>query len=132
MTPFLRLLLVWSALIPLAIVNGIVREAVLAPMLGPAALPLSGLILCLLIFLVAVACAPFLRLQTRKATIQAGLIWMCLTLCFEFTFGLLAGKSMADLLAAYDPTTGNLWSLVMITIGLAPFLAATIRKRFEH
>ena len=131
MTPFLRTLLVWSALIPLAIANGIVRESVLAPRLGPAALPLSGLILSLLILLTAIACAPFLRLRTRSAAVRAGLIWMCLTLCFEFSFGLLAGKSMTELLTAFDPTTGNLWSVVMITIGLAPFLAATMRKTFR-
>ena len=40
---YLRALAVWFGLLLLAILNGAVREFVLAPSLGAAALPLSGL-----------------------------------------------------------------------------------------
>jgi len=51
-----------------------------------------------------------------------------MTVAFEFLFGrLVAHKSLGELLLAYDPTTGNLWLLVLVTIAVSPWLAARIR-----
>ena len=51
-----------------------------------------------------------------------------MTVFFEFLFGrLVAHKSWGELLQAYDPTTGNLWLLVLLVIAVSPYLAAKLR-----
>lgn len=37
-------------------------------------------------------------------------------------------KPFLDLLQAYDPTTGNLWLLIIMVIGAAPLSMAKIRR----
>ena len=45
-------LLIWLAVIPLAILNGGLREKVIIPLIGAKyALPLSGVLLCLMMFI---------------------------------------------------------------------------------
>lgn len=120
--------LVWLLLIPLAIANGILREFVLVPAIGWYGLPLSGIILSVLIVLVAYFCAPALGLRAAGDALRIGLFWVILTIAFEFSFGLSSGTSLDALLAAYNPATGNLWLVVIVATGLAPFLAAKARR----
>ena len=121
-------LLIWMTIIPLAILNGGLRERVLAPLIGRLALPASGLLLCLLIFLVAYFLIPRLGKMNRKAYLGIGLAWLFMTLIFEFGFGFLNGKSLEDLLRAYDVSTGNLWPIVVVFTGAVPGLVARIRR----
>ena len=132
MTPAtaLRPLLVWCLFIPLAIANGLLREFLLSPALGAAiAQPMSGILLSLLIFGLTWWCLPFLGKGQPGRYAAIGLGWLLLTLIFEFGFGrLIAKKPWKDLLAAYDPTTGNLWLLVLAVTAASPWLTARWRK----
>jgi hypothetical protein len=50
-----------------------------------------------------------------------GAVWLTLTVVFEFVFGHFAmGHSWEVLFSAYDPRTGHLWWLVLLTLLLAP------------
>ena len=49
MNKYIKAVAIWVLIIPLAILNGILRENVLSKM-GDFSLPLSGIILCLCIF----------------------------------------------------------------------------------
>lgn len=121
-------ILIWMALIPLAILNGALRDNVLTPWLGNVALPLSGIILSLLIFGISVILIPKLGKGNQKTYIVMGMVWLVLTIVFEFGFSLtVEGIPLSVLLAAYDITTGNLWLLVLLTSGISPWLAAKIR-----
>ena len=60
-----------------------------------------------------------------KGCVAIGLLWTFLTLLFELTFGLAGGNSLRELLAAYNPLTGNLWVLVLAATLLSP---AVVRK----
>jgi hypothetical protein len=52
-----------------------------------------------------------------------------MTILFEFGLGyLIARKSWAELLDAYDIATGNLWLVVLATTLVAPRLSARLRK----
>lgn len=122
----------WPGLAVLAVANGILREAVLAPALGPqAALPLSGVSLIVLLWL---ATAAFLRLvpgrQAPAHLWALGALWLGLTLVFELVvFGLLLGRTWDELLAAFDPRSGNLWPLVLLAVLAGPrVVAAAIRR----
>ena len=128
-TVILKCLAIWAAFIPIAILNGLIREKFLVPLLGQRiALPISGITCALLFFLITWLSLQWLGPMKPSRYLQIGLAWLAMTVIFEFFFGyLVARKSWADLLQAYDITTGNLWLLVLVVIAVSPFLAAKLR-----
>ena len=122
-------ILIWLSIIPLAILNGALREAFLTPWLGENfAQPISGIILCLLIFIVSLIFIPRIGKGEQKTYWKIGILWIILTIVFETIFGLAVGNSFSELLRAYDITTGNLWLIIVIFIGIAPWLIAKIKR----
>ena len=61
--------------------------------------------------------------STRKGKWLTGIVWMLLTVIFEFATGLSGGNSISELLAAYNPLTGNLWLLVLAATLFSPVAA---------
>lgn len=51
---------------------------------------------------------------------------MILTVVFEVVFSMSAGLSFSDMLVAYNPMTGNLWLLVVLTTFFAPLFVYKI------
>ena len=67
--------------------------------------------------------------NARQARI-VGLIWLALTVVFEFIFGhYAAGKPWSTLFHDYNVLAGRLWSLVLIALAFMPYLAFKIRSR---
>ena len=58
-----------------------------------------------------------------------GIVWALLTAIFEFVAGLSGGNNIKELLAAYNPLTGNLWLLVMVITLFAPVMESSMRRR---
>ena len=127
----LKSLLVWVCFIPVAILNGGLREHVLARALGEKwALPLSGIILSACIFLITWLLLPrTVKALSAKDSLRIGICWVFLTIAFEFVSGLAGGSTITELLAAYNPLTGNLWLLVLATTLLSPVMAGRISMR---
>lgn len=123
----IKSLLVWLMIIPLAVINGLVRDYVMQPLLGRYALPLSGIALCALVWALAWLCIPRLGVSSPGQLASIGLVWAGLAVIFEGLLGLALGKTLAELLAAYDMTSGNLWLLVVLCVGCAPWVAAKMR-----
>ena len=122
-------LLIWLAIIPLAILNGGFREMVINPLIGEkCGLPLSGVLLCGIVFVLCWFYIPRIGRGTAKTYRIIGLWWIILTVLFETGFGLFIGDSFAELIKAYDITTGNLWLLVVLFTGTAPWLMAKTKK----
>ena len=119
--------LVWLMIIPLAVINGLVRDCVIQPLLGRYALPLSGIALCGLVLALTWLCIPRLGVSRSGQVVGMGLVWAILAIVFECLLGFALGRSWADLLAAYDMSSGNLWLLVVVCVGCAPWLAAKMR-----
>lgn len=124
-----RVLVIWLGILVLAVINGMLREAVLLPMLDkPLALILSGIPLSALILAVAYLSLPWLGRMPVAGYLTVGLGWLCLTLIFEFAFGrLVQGRPWPELLEAYTFRDGNLWPLVLLVTAAAPYVAARIR-----
>lgn len=117
----------WFVILVLAVANGALREAVLIPRLGSASgLVVSGVLLSALILVVAYLGVPWLHARGRGLLI-VGLGWLAATLVFEFSFGLLRGKPLDEIMAAYAFRDGNLWPLVLLIIAVAPWLAGKLR-----
>ena len=122
---WIRAVVVWFAILVLAILNGAVREAFLLPAWGrPAGLVASGVLLSALILAVAFASVRWLDAASTARAWHLGLAWLLMTLAFEFGFGALVQHRTTDeMLAAYTFRHGNLWPLVLLVTLLAPVLA---------
>lgn len=120
--------LIWVGILVLAIVNGVIREAVLIPQIGQiAGLIVSGVTLSVAIIGVAYITLPWLGAKKTTSLLIIGLSWLILTVVFEFSFGLLQGKSLSTLLQAYRFKGGNIWPIVLLITATAPYLAAKLR-----
>ncbi len=115
----------WMVLAGLGVANGILRELVLTPRLGARALPLSGVILAVLIFMATVVMQPWWAGQASAGVV--GGLWLTMTVTFECAFGRMRGASWKKLLHAYAFAGGDLWSVDLLVIALAPWLANALR-----
>ncbi len=124
-------LLAWLIILGLAVANGALREAVLIPALGkPSGLVLSGVLLSSLVALVAYGLVRVKQDVTVSQGLLIGILWLSLTLTFEFTFGrYVAHQSWAELLDAYTFKDGNIWPVVLVVTLLAPTAAALFHAR---
>jgi hypothetical protein len=119
-----KYLLAWFPMVPIAIANGAVREAWYGPHLtelrAHQVSTLGGLLLFgLYIWLVVRRWRP----GTGAQAILVGVLWLAMTVAFEFLFGhFVAGHSWDRLLHDYDLLAGRLWVLIPAWITLAPYL----------
>ena len=121
-----RALLVWLLFLVTAICNGAVREGILRPAVGvQVAHVVSTLSLSILIFAGTWLTAPFIRYESMEAAWGVGVMWVALTLAFEFLAGrFVFGKTWDVLLADYDVMQGRVWPLVLVVTLIAPRVAA--------
>lgn len=121
-------IVIWFGIVPLAFINGAVREVVLMPLMGQSALPFSGVTLCVMVFGLSYAFIPRLGKGIRGAYIKIGLLWIVATILFEFLFGFFIGETFSNMLNSYNFLTGNLWSFVVLFIGFSPWFVAKLKK----
>lgn len=119
--------LIWVMIIPIAIVNGGFREYVLVN-LGMLALPLSGIILSVCIFIVAYLFVPKIKNCKKRDYILFGVMWFILTNLFDLSAYIKSGEGFAGLLQSYNVFTGNTWILVVLAALISPTL---VMKRKE-
>ena len=127
MKKYLQAVAIWFLIIPIAILNGGLRENVLIK-LGTAALPLSGIILSLCIIVMAFLFIPKIKDCKKTDYIFIGIIWCCLTNLFDLSMFVMDGGGILDLIKQYYFWTGNLWIMVVLSTLSAPILAGIIRK----
>ena len=116
-------LLAWFPMLLLAIGNRVLREAVLKKWMDEKFAQQFSTVTLLLFLSIYIS----LILWRYPATsfLQAlfiGVLWMLLTIAFEFGFGRWRGLSWQTLLADYNLLAGRLWALVPVWILLAPCL----------
>ena len=130
----LKSLLAWLVILCFAVANGALREAVLIPSLGErSGLILSGVLLSCLVALVAYVLVRRKQGIAGSQGLYIGILWLCLTLTFEFSFGrYIQHKPWAELLSAYSFKGGNLWPVVLLTTLLAPYFAALFHAKSRH
>jgi hypothetical protein len=126
-----RASLAWLAILLLAILNGGFRQALLIPRLGELnGRAVSTLLLCGLVFLAAWLLVPWIRPGNSRTAWSIGVLWLALTLAFEFLAGhYLFGDSWESLLAEYNLARGRIWILVLMTVLAAPVVVYTLRLR---
>lgn len=76
------------------------------------------------------------RLGRLSTALTVGLIWAALTAAFEFVLTVVvAGKPVQAALDQYDLASGNLWSVLLAAILLAPpavWAVGRLRQRADR
>jgi len=129
-TTLSKAIALWFLLAVLAILNGILREKALIPGFGASAgLKISGVTLSVVILLVSWLALPWYGPLPSFQYWLIGLVWLLMTVLFEFGFGhFIARKSYAELLDAYNVAKGNPWVAVLIATFFSPRLSARLRR----
>ena len=121
-----KAVLLWFALMLLAVANGTFREFVITPRFGaPVGHVSSTLMLSGLIFLLAWWSIGWMGPRSARDAWTIGLVWLGITIVFEFGFGhFIRHKPWSELLADYAIWNGRIWVLVLVATITAPRLAA--------
>lgn len=115
----------WFLFMVFAILNAILRNTVYKPIIGDLrAHQLSTIIFIIIILLVSYLVFRYSKLElTNQETFIIGTIWLLATICFEFLAGhYVFGNSWDKLIADYNIVQGRIWSLVLITIFISPYV----------
>jgi hypothetical protein len=126
---FFKAVSVWLIMLIAAILNGLIREQLITPVVGEfAGRVISSLILSAFIFGITIIFIPWFRISRVSELWSLGAFWAALTITFEFIFGRIQGFSWHTLLAHYKLLEGRLWFIVPLTALISPRLSAVIRK----
>lgn len=127
----LKYTLFWIPLVFIAIINGAIRDIVYRDSLGDlAAHQVSTATGILLFGLYIWALGLKWELESVRQAVTVGLIWLCLTLAFEFLFFHYAmGHPWSELLDAYNIFEGKVWVLVLVFVVVAPWLSYIAHTR---
>jgi hypothetical protein len=120
----------WLILCVVMFTNGAIRALLLQPRLGEdlarQVASLTGVLFVLL------ASWLFVRGCPRASSGQllwVGAGWLAATLAFEFGLGFVSGLGWRELLAEYNIFRGRLWSLIVLSVFLGPWLCGVARRQ---
>ncbi len=120
----LKYFLAWLPMVPIAILNGAARDFLYGKKMTElrahqVSTVLGATLLGVYIWVVIL----YLRPGSAGQAIGAGLLWLVLTVAFEFIFGrFVLGHSWAKLFEDYNIFAGRLWAPLLVWITLAPYL----------
>ena len=119
---------IWWGFVLMAVINGAVRESLIAPRLGAVSGgQLSAILLAVIILLVTYVSIRWIAPGDSRDAWLVGFCWLLLVLLFEFGFGRAQGMSWSTMLEEYKFWTGKLWVLVLLSATTAPFLTGRLR-----
>nr|WP_298793843.1 hypothetical protein [uncultured Allomuricauda sp.] len=126
----LKYILAWFPLIFMAIANGLFREKILSSRLNELQAHQMSTATMIVLFAIYVWILFKIWIPTSfNQSIMIGIVWLTLTIIFEFLFGhYVAGHSWDRLLQDYNILKGRVWVLVLIWILIAPYIVYRLQK----
>ncbi len=125
-----KYLLAWAPMVLIAIANGVIREAWYAKRLNELRAHQVSTLSGMLLF--GIYIWALMRIWPPESKGQAlfiGLIWLGLTIAFEFLFGhYIAGHPWSRLFQDYNILAGRVWAVVLLWVALAPSLFYRLQK----
>jgi len=120
----------WIPGIPIAIINAFFRNTVyLQYMSELRAHQLSTMSFILFYGIYVWFILKWLKMSSAQQALQLGLIWLVLTVIFEFLFGhYVMGNPWASLLHDYNIFAGRIWVIVLIWIAISPGIIYKIQN----
>jgi hypothetical protein len=117
-------ILAWFPMVLIAVANGALREYGYGKrMTRRSAHQLSTLIGIVLFGIYILGVLRFWPPASAGQAIRVGLVWLVLTVTFEFGFGhFVAGHSWQRLLQDYNIRAGRVWPAILLWVAIAPYL----------
>jgi hypothetical protein len=123
-------MLIWIPMVFIAIVNGAARDLWYNTYTGELlAHQISTLTALLLFSLYVWALLRIFPPQSSRHAVAIGLLWLGLTIAFEFLFGhYVAGLPWSRLWSDYNVLAGRLWMLIPLWLAAAPVVFYRLQK----
>lgn len=122
-TTLIKYISAWILLPFIAIFNGLLRDLAYTSLVGEhIAHQMSSIILVIAIAFYVLVLNSKIPLHTMRQAFLVGIIWLLLTVGFEFLLGFILGVPVEQMLADYDITKGHLWILVLASTLFSPIL----------
>jgi len=127
----LKYALLWIPLVFIAIINGAIRDFTYKGAMGELAAHQLSTLTGIILFGIYIWAIGFRwKLDSARQAAAVGLLWLALTVAFEFLFfHYAAGHSWSVLLNAYNVCEGKVWVLVLIFVAVAPYISYRIRRK---
>jgi hypothetical protein len=121
--PWTRAVLVWMLMMLAETGNGVVREVFIAPVIGATrARQLGVLVGCAVIFIIAWLTERWMNARTRREQLEAGALWVGLTLIFEVALARATGAGWSRIFSDYNPMRGGLMLFGLAFMFVTPML----------
>ena len=120
----------WPGMVLLAILNATLREKLYRPHVSELlAHQISTVSLMALLAIYLWMLSGFFRIESSSQGLAIGMLWLALTVAFEFLFGhLVMGHSWEALLHDYNLARGRIWPLALIWTAAAPYVFYRLRS----
>lgn len=124
-----KALAVWLVLIAAEILHGILRAVFLVPRVGEFRSGQIGVFTgSLIILAIALVSVRWIGATRSSQLLGIGILWLCLTLAFEFLFGhFVMGASWERIAADYNVVQGGMMIFGMAVLALSPWIAGKMR-----
>jgi hypothetical protein len=118
----MKYFIAWFPMFVIALANATIREVGYKRDVGElAAHQISTLTACILVGVCVWVLSNYLGIQSAGQAIGIGLMWLIMTVAFEFGFGhFIVGNPWSRLLHDYNVLHGRVWSLFVLWIAVAP------------
>lgn len=129
-----RALVVWLGMVVIAIMNAGLRNALITPLIGEQAGHVAGTVTGCIAFLAFMKLTlPWTGFRGTRALVFLGVLWLILTVAFEFLAGhYLFGNSWARLFADYNLARGRVWIAVLLVVLFGPLLIGRLQESGER
>ena len=132
---YLQALWFWFVLLILAILNGIIRNATYKPLLEPIignwAHQISAITGIIFFFIAIYLFLKYTKSDySKRGLLNIGIMWMTMTIIFEFTFGYYFRQSTwSEMVGTYYFWKGELWVFVLISVVVIPQICFRLLKK---
>lgn len=117
-------------MICIAVINGAARDFFYKKYVGElAGHQISTIILIILFGIYFTTIFKKYPLKSEISALQVGMLWLILTLLFEFGLGKLNGHSWANLFEDYNLMKGRVWIFVPIWVSVAPYIFYKLKQK---
>jgi len=121
----------WFSFPFVGILNGVLREVIYKKLVGDLPAHQISTVTGVLFFgIIFYFIFKKWKIESARHAILVGVIWLGLTILFEFGFGhYIMGNPWQKLLHDYNLAEGRIWSLFLVWITIAPFVFYNIFDR---